>query len=371
MTGGQPAPSSAANLAGVANKFVLKDAVAAEKSRMVAVDAYNLKEVEQELTRALELAEKGEFTTLILEGACINETESKKKIRRLRINREKCEQCGLCGICPGIELDGERKPHFTFLCTNCGSNTPVCRQQCPFDGIELVEEEVEPVGSPAVLPGVEEIEEMQPGRSRLELPESLRAAIRGIGGQGNLFFGKVLSEMALRTPYAGTNIVKGETHGMAQLGGPVISTFSCGAVFSPVLAPHSVDVLVVMEASEVLRPGFLDLLKPGGTILFNGFKVVPATAKKEDYPGLEEIETALREFRVVFTDAYRAAKEHGDKTGKTANVVMLGLLSTIEPFNRIPVETWLSALMAVSPNDMIKSANQVAFKAGRRQGKDV
>jgi indolepyruvate ferredoxin oxidoreductase alpha subunit len=366
MTGGQPAPSSAANLAGVPNKFVLKDAVAAEKSRMVTVDAYNLKEVEQALTQALELVEEGEFTTLILEGACINETESKKKVRQLRINREKCKQCGLCGVCPGIEHDDERKPHFTILCSNCGSNTQVCRQRCPFEAIELIEEEVEPVGSPTVPPQVEEIKEMKIERSQLQLPESLRLAIRGIGGQGNLFFGKVLSEVALRTPYAETNIVKGETHGMAQLGGPVISTFSCGTVFSPVLAPHSADVLVVMEASEVLRPGFLDLLKPGGTILFNRFKVVPATAKKEDYPGFEEIETALRGFKVIFTDAYRAAKEHGDETGRTANVVMLGLLSAIEPFNRIPVEVWLSALMAVSPNDFIKSANQVAFKTGRQ-----
>jgi hypothetical protein len=45
---------------------------------------------------------------------------------------------------------------------------------------------------------------------------------------------------------------------------------------------------------------------------------------------------------------------------------VLGLLSTIEPFNRIPAEIWLEALMTLSPTDTIKSANQISFEAGRK-----
>ena len=89
-----------------------------------------------------------------------------------------------------------------------------------------------------------------------QIPSSLRVAVRGIGGQGNLFFGKVLAEVAVRTPFIETNIVKGDTHGMAQLGGPVISTFSCGEVFSPVLATSSADALVVMEIQRGNFSGF-------------------------------------------------------------------------------------------------------------------
>ncbi|MFH0865131.1 MAG: 2-oxoacid:acceptor oxidoreductase family protein, partial [Bacteroidota bacterium] len=341
----------------------LKRAVEAEGGRMVVVDSYNLNKVDKALTEALEEAEKGNFTTMILEGLCIREVESKKKIRKINRNYDLCKKCFRCNICPGIEFDDEKKPHFTNLCTFCGSSTPVCMQRCPSGAIIYDNNAVGKTAAPVF----EKVSEIKiPSMKNFKLPESVRVAIRGIGGQGNLFFGKVLSEVILKTPYCETNIVKGDTHGMAQLGGPVISTFSCGAVFSPVLAPASVDVLIVMEISEVLRPEFLDLLRPGGTIVFNNFTVLPVTAKKEDYPEVNKIYKALKDYNIIKIDANKIAYDLGDVTGKTANVVVLGLLSTIAPFNNIPEEIWLSALMAISPSDFIKAANKLSFEAGRR-----
>jgi hypothetical protein len=46
---------------------------------------------------------------------------------------------------------------------------------------------------------------------------------------------------------------------------------------------------------------------------------------------------------------------------------VLGLLSSIAPFNSIPENVWLSALMAISPNDFIKATNKRSFEAGRKQ----
>jgi len=363
MTGGQPAPTSETNLAGIPNKFNLKEAVEAEKCRTIVADSYSIKDVEKVLTESLELAEKGEFTTVILEGPCVQEVERKKLARKVEFDLEKCKRCGLCNICPGISLDDANTPSYTNLCTNCGSNSHVCMQRCPFGAIGYIDESANSKKIAPKLPKISEIEKVEIDMKTL--PESLRLAIRGIGGQGNLFFGKVLSELALRTPYSETHIVKGDTHGMAQLGGSVISTFGCGKVYSPILAPASADVLVVMEVSEVLRPGFLDLLKPGGKVIFNTFKALPATAEKKDYPELEDIEKALKEYDVIKIDANHIVYELGDKMGKTANVAVLGLLSTILPFSKIPEEIWLSAIMAVSPSDFIKSANQLAFNAGK------
>lgn len=366
MTGGQPAPSSEKNLAGQTHKFSLRHAVAAEVERTVVVDAYNITEVEKELKKALELAEKGEFSALILEGPCIQEVENSKKIRELQFDYDKCKKCGMCNICPGIELDDNETPHFTNLCSNCGGNSQVCKQRCNFGAIIPIAEGKE---KPPLKPELPELETIQAVKVDKEtLPASLRLAIRGIGGQGNLFFGRVLSAAAMRTPYIETHIVKGDTHGMAQLGGPVISTFSCGRVYSPILAPNSVDLLVVMEVSEVLRPGFLELLKPGGTIIFNEFTSLPVTAKKEDYPALSAVEEALKKYNVIMIDANKIAYDLGDRTGRTANVVILGLLSTTAPFNKIPEGTWLSALMSLSPTDSIKAANLTAFRAGRNYG---
>jgi indolepyruvate ferredoxin oxidoreductase alpha subunit len=361
MTGGQVAPSSETNLAGQAHKFDLRKAVAGEVERTVVVDAYDLAAIEKELKEAMALAEQGVFTAMIIEGTCIHETPAEQTVRSLEIDYELCNDCGLCAVCPGIELDSNRRPSFTSLCTNCGSNTQICRQCCPLDAIVPIEAKEKTL--PPQLPKVEAAEMVELDKQLL--PESLRVAIRGIGGQGNLFFGRALSEVAMRTPYADAHIVKGDTHGMAQLGGSVISTFSCGHVHSPVLAPGSVDVLVVMEVSEVLRPGFLGLLKPSGTIIFNNFTALPVNVSKEDYPDISQIEKALSGYRLIKVDANRVTADMGDMMGRTANVVVLGLLSTIEPFDRIPEAVWQAALMAISPTDLIKSANHQAFTAGR------
>ncbi|MCP4221001.1 MAG: pyruvate ferredoxin oxidoreductase [bacterium] len=363
MTGGQPAPTSETNLAGVPNKFVLEEVLAAEKCNVLLADSYDIKAVEKVLTEALELAEKGVFSTVVLKGPCIQETERRKRVRQLQFNYDKCKKCGLCNMCPGIEQLDDKTPQYTNLCANCGSNNQVCKQRCPFEAIEIIPKDAGRKQAPPQLPEVDAIEDITLAAE--DLPSSLRVAIRGIGGQGNLFFGKVLSEMALYTPYADAHIVKGDTHGMAQLGGSVISTFSCGQVYSPLLAPGSVDVLVVMEISEVLRDGFLELLKPGGKIILNNFKALPGTAKKEDYPDVTEIEKALADYNVVKVDANRIVYDLGDTVGRTANVAVLGLLSTIEPFSRIPEEVWLKALMSVSPGAAIKSANFQSFKAGK------
>ncbi len=363
MTGGQPAPSTTTNLAGQPNKFNLRRAVEAEGGKVVVASSYDLKEVETVLKEALELAEQGVFTTLIFEGPCINEVESKNKVRTIYINEDTCTRCGRCNICPGIELDDEKLPHFTNLCTNCGSSPQVCMQRCPNESISPIDlSKLEKPKLPELL-NLDKI--IIPEIDKSILPDALRLAIRGIGGQGNLFFGKVLSEVALRTPYADSHIVKGDTHGMAQLGGSVISTFSCGKVYSSNLAPQSADLLVVMETSEVLRPGFLDLLKPEGKLIVNNFKALPPTAKPEDYPDFKDIMNSVKDYDLIEIDANKTAYELGDKEGRTANVVVLGLLSTISPFDKIPYEVWLEALMSVSPNDYIKSANKISFDAGR------
>ncbi len=364
MTGGQVAPSSSVNLEGRPHRFSLKTAVEAEGGRTVVVDSYNLEEVEKELIKSLELAEQGQYSTLILEGSCIREIENKQLVREIEIDYGKCKNCSLCDICPGIELDEDKRPSFTILCTNCGTNKPVCMQCCPFDAIEYIEKDgvrKKKVKLPKIT------EKKQPAvMKKDQIPGSLRVAVRGIGGQGNLFFGKVLAEVALRTPFIDTNIVKGETHGMAQLGGPVISTFSCGEVFSPVLASRTADALVVMEISEILRPGFLNLLKKGGTIIINTFKVLPINTKNEEYPKLAEIEMALEGFDVIKVDANQLVFDLGDKFGRSANVLILGILSSIKPFSLIPEQLWIDALSSISTNETNKSLNILAFDKGKK-----
>ena len=368
MTGGQPAPSSGVNLAGKEVPFSLRRAVEAEAAEAVEVNAYDLKAVAEALDQVLEKAGNGNFSCLILEGACVQQVPRESRERRVMIDADKCRRCGQCNICPGIEVGTDRLPRFTALCTNCGGSTPVCMQRCPFDAIQYVNPESSRTQAAAEAGKINLPE--KPVMDSAALPETIRVAVRGVGGQGNLFFGRVLSRLAMETPYADTHVVKGDTHGMAQLGGAVISTFACGDVHSPVPAPGTVDVLAAMEAGEVFRPGFLDLLKPGGTVVLNNFRVVPPGVDPGNYPEWEAVLESLREFKVKSLDALSESRAAGDPSGRSANVVVLGVLSTLEPLSRIPEAAWIRALSGVTPNKVVAAMNLKAFAAGRRIGLD-
>jgi len=207
--------------------------------------------------------------------------------------------------------------------------------------------------------------EVLPEAAGCGYPSRLSLAIRGVGGQGNLFFGRVLTQLALLAGFTERNIIKGDTHGMAQMGGPVISTFACGAVSSPVLLPGTADCLIVMEKSEILRPGFLDLLRPGGTVVMADTRILPAGLDPAAYPGDAALREVLAPYRLVQVDPLQQAVDLGDPTGRIANVILLGILSTLEPFDRFPPSLWWQALRKVNPKPAVWASNYAAFNAGR------
>jgi indolepyruvate ferredoxin oxidoreductase, alpha subunit len=359
MTGGQPAPSSEINLRGEENRFDLVAALKGEGVDVVEIDAYDMKAIRKGLVAALRRADEGAFTTLVIRGACMRETPGVNKQPRYTIDEDRCNQCGQCLICPGIEPGEDGTPHYTHLCAGCGGHEAVCYQRCARKGIKLsTEEKVAPPTPPVVA-----LPDMDTPITVDDPPAAIRLAVRGVGGQGNLFLGKVLAELALRSGY--TNVIKGETHGMAQLGGPVISTFGCGEARSPVPAPGSIDVLVALEQSEVLRPGFLELLKPEGAVLLNRLRIVPVDVEDEDYPTIESIRECLGDRRVIEFDALAEANGIGDTQGLTANVIAIGLLSTLDPFSRIPEDLWRRAIVSVTPGKPMQMANLAAFNRGR------
>ena len=363
MTGGQPAPSSPVNLAGEEVKFDLVKALEGNGMSVVTVDAYDRKDVQKSLRNALKRAEEGEFLTLVVRGCCIKKVPNAKKGIQLEIDKSKCDKCYTCLMCPGIEKGEDDFPAFTNLCSGCGGNSPACSQMCPFGAMVPITEKAEKKAAKTEIEAPPEIKAVTVDKNAL--PEKLSVAIRGVGGQGNLFFGRVLTQLAFLAGYGDTNVVKGETHGMAQMGGPVISTFSCGKAFSPVLMPGSTDCLICMEASEILRPGYLELIKEGGRIILAKTKIVPSGTPENEYPDMEKVKAALTDVTINEVDILGKAIELGDASGRSANVVMMGILSSVAPFSSLPAELWLQALKSVSPTPGIWAANYKAFSAGR------
>ena len=86
----------------------------------------------------------------------------------------------------------------------------------------------------------------------------------------------------------------------------------------------------------------------------------------DQYPGDEQIHASLSGYNVITVDVLAKALELGDRSGKTANVVMMGILSTLPPFNLIPLELWLQALKNVNSKPTVWSANYIAFHTGRQ-----
>ncbi|WP_272700910.1 2-oxoacid:acceptor oxidoreductase family protein [Desulfovibrio sp. Fe33] len=366
MTGGQPGPTSPVNLAGQENSFDLQASLKAHGAKVATVDGYDRKAIRKALTSALADAENGTFTVLVVTGVCIRKVPKSAYGTRLTVDANTCKRCGICQICPGIQADAEGLPFFNNLCSGCVNQPAACSQMCPVQAISVAgpSERKETAARVERPEAPEEI--TMPKAGSYELPERIAVAIRGIGGQGNLFFGKALTQLAFLAGYGDTNVIKGETHGMAQMGGPVISTFSCGRVVSPILMPGTADCLVSMEMSEVLRPGFVDMLRPGGTVLLADTQVLPHGAKEDQYPSQETIIAALEGYNVIVIDVLKAALELGDPTGRIANVVMMGALSRRPPFDGFPVELWHQALKKVSPKAAIWTANHAAFNAGRK-----
>ena len=367
MTGGQPSPSSPINLGGQQSPFNLVQALEGEGAEVLTASAYDYKELQAKLKEGFEKGQQSDrLVVLVIKGTCIRKVPAAEKKARPELDPVKCISCGSCLICPGIQFDAKKKPQWNNLCTSCASGRAACMEMCPKGAISQKDKET------AVRPAADTVQAESTAPQEIVLeqlaqkPRRLSLAIRGVGGQGNLFFGKVLARLAFLAGYGDENVVKGETHGMAQMGGPVISTFACGNAYSPELAPQSADCLIVMEKSEVLRPDFLTMLKKGGTVILAETKILPQGQPADAYPKDEDIERALQGFNVLSVDVLAKALSLGDKQGKCANVVMLGELSKAAPFNQIPESYWLKALKELSPKPEIWELNYKAFMLGRK-----
>jgi len=95
--------------------------------------------------------------------------------------------------------------------------------------------------------------------------------LAGIGGQGVLTAAQLLAEAAV---HAGYDAKKSEVHGMAQRGGVVTSHVRFGVkVYSPIISPGTVDLLVAFESAEGLR--WRSEVRPGGHLVVNCLQVPP------------------------------------------------------------------------------------------------
>jgi indolepyruvate ferredoxin oxidoreductase beta subunit len=185
--------------------------------------------------------------------------------------------------------------------------------------------------------------------------------IVGVGGQGTLLAGRVLTRAAQE---AGYDIKVSEIHGMAQRGGSVVTQVRLGErVYAPMIGEGRADFVLAFEKLEGLR--LLPFLKPGGTIIINDQAIppVPVLVGAAQYPEGILAYIRSRAPNTLVLDALETATRCGNP--KAVNMVLLGALAVNLPVER---EIWERALADRVPEKFLES-NKAAFAAGCKEQK--
>lgn len=188
------------------------------------------------------------------------------------------------------------------------------------------------------------------------MTDTINVLIVGVGGQGTLFAGKVIGEVAEKS---GLTVKQSEVHGMAQRGGSVVTYVRIGdQVISPLIEKGEADLIVAFEQLEALR--WIEFLKPNGIVIVNEQMIspMPVIIGAAKYPAdvFDRLDRAG--VQTVRVDAPAIAAQSGNP--KAVNIVLLGMLAKRLPMAR---ELWLDAITAKSPAAFV-NANLEAFNKG-------
>jgi len=188
------------------------------------------------------------------------------------------------------------------------------------------------------------------------MTEPINVLIVGVGGQGTLFAGKIIGDVAEKS---GLDVKQSEVHGMAQRGGSVVTYVRFGSrVVSPLIERGEADIIVAFEQLEALR--WVEFLKPGGMMIVNEQKIspMPVIIGATKYPDniFDRLITAGVKLKTVDAAALAAAAGNA----KATNIVLLGMLAKKLPLSR---ELWQAAITGISPTKAGET-NLLAFEQG-------
>jgi indolepyruvate ferredoxin oxidoreductase beta subunit len=186
--------------------------------------------------------------------------------------------------------------------------------------------------------------------------------ITGVGGQGNVMASRVLSNMLVRR---GCQVTIGETFGMSQRGGSVMSHIrvSRTSVWSPQIPKGTADLIVALEPIEAIRV-LADYGNPAVRVLVNLRAIYPVgvITGEDEYPPDDRIRRAVTE--LSSQARFLAATDEAIGLGNPilGNIVMIGAVAGLGvlPIDRGIFETVIREGM---PAPRVE-ANLRAFDAG-------
>lgn len=190
--------------------------------------------------------------------------------------------------------------------------------------------------------------------------EEYNIVICGVGGQGTILASKILAQTAVRL---GLNCRVGETHGMSQRGGSVISHVRIGSKVYGALTPYAHgDLMLAFEPVESLR--YIDYLKREAYIVLNSHPLIPTSvnAGLATYPHFSEILSKLKVVtkNILNLDASEIARASGSII--SLNMVIIGASTKVPKFP-FPEEELIKTIEELIKPKFIQ-INKTAFEAG-------
>jgi indolepyruvate ferredoxin oxidoreductase, beta subunit len=194
--------------------------------------------------------------------------------------------------------------------------------------------------------------------------DPINAIITGVGGQGNVLASRVLAGMLVD---AGYYVTVGETFGMSQRGGSVMShlRISQKSAWSPQIPLGGADIIIALEPMEALRVA-VKYGNPGVIVLSNSRVVYPIGVITGELgcPALSEMDDLLKRISAQswLIDATAEAVKLGNPV--LSNIIMIGALSAtgLLPVDRRTFEKEIRKNMAAGK----RKINLAAFDAGNK-----
>ena len=192
--------------------------------------------------------------------------------------------------------------------------------------------------------------------------EPTNIIITGVGGQGNVMASRVLAGMLVN---AGFIVTIGETFGMSQRGGSVMShlRISSKSVLSPQIPQGRADIVIALEPVEALRV-LTKYGNPDVAVLTNSRMVYPmgVITGEFTYPSLDEVKAMFKKISAKnwIIDATSVAVELGNPV--LSNIVMIGALAgtSLLPIDRRAFEKEIAKSIPADKREV----NLTAFDAG-------
>ena len=188
--------------------------------------------------------------------------------------------------------------------------------------------------------------------------------ITGVGGQGNVMASRVLAGMLVNAGYV---VTIGETFGMSQRGGSVMSHLrvSSTSVLSPQIPQGRADIIIALEPVEALRV-LVKYGNPDVAVLANSRMVYPmgVITGEFTYPSLDEVKAMFEKLSAKswILDATSVAVDLGNPV--LSNIVMIGALAgaSLLPIDRRAFEKEITKSMSADKRQI----NLKAFDAGAK-----